>query len=217
MHSGGGARSSRADQADQRRAELLDAARRVVLERGLASTRVADIAKATNVSGGLIHYHFATKDDLITEMLRSTSDTEVQRLKEIAAEPGTAVQRLDRVLRFYIPASRSDQSWILWLDAWAVGVREEHVRTILLELEGAWIEILGRVIAEGVAAGELVCDDPQGSAERIDGMLDGLVVRYTLHAGNMSRSRLLHHARVAAAREVGLDPSVFPADPAEAP
>lgn len=182
-----------------------------MLERGLASTRVADIAKATNVSGGLIHYHFATKDDLITEMLRSTSESEVRRLKEIAAEPGAAVERLDRVLRFYIPASRSDQSWILWLDAWAVGVREAHVRAILLELEGAWIEILAEVIAGGVSGGEFVCDDPQGAAERIDGMLDGLVVRYTLHAGNMSRGRLLHHARVAAAREVGLDPAVFSA------
>ncbi|MEV8632726.1 TetR/AcrR family transcriptional regulator [Streptosporangium sp. NPDC051023] len=209
MQSGGGARGSRADQADQRRAELLEAARRVVLERGLASTRVADIARATNVSGGLIHYHFATKDDLITEMLRSTSESEIHRLREIVAEPGTAVERLDRVLRFYIPASRSDQSWILWLDAWAVGVREAHVRVILLELEGAWIEILAGVITQGVAAGEFACDDPQGAAERIDGMLDGLVVRYTLHAGNMSRGRLLHHARVATAREVGLDPATF--------
>ncbi|WP_440063689.1 TetR/AcrR family transcriptional regulator [Streptosporangium sp. OZ121] len=215
MHSGGGARSSRADQADHRRAELLEAARRVVLERGLASTRVADIARATNVSGGLIHYHFATKDDLITEMLRSTSDSEIQRLKEIVAGPGTAVQLLDRVLRFYIPASRSDQSWILWVDAWAVGVREEHVRAILLELEGAWIEILSQVISDGVASGEFTCDDPLGSAERIDGMLDGLVVRYTLHTGNMSRSRMLHHARVAAAREVGLALSDFPDAPAE--
>jgi hypothetical protein len=42
-------------------------------------------------------------------------------------------------------------------------------------------------------------------------MLDGLVVRYTLNAGNMSRTRLLHHARVAAAREVGLDPAVLSA------
>ncbi|MBG0824201.1 TetR/AcrR family transcriptional regulator [Planomonospora sp. ID91781] len=210
MQSGEGARGSRADQADQRRAELLEAARRVVLERGLAGTRVADIARATNVSGGLIHYHFATKDDLITEMLRSTTESEIQRLREIVDGPGTAVQRLDNVLRLCIPASRDDQGWILWLDAWAVGVREEHVRTILLEFEGAWIEILREVIMQGVMLGEFVCDDPQGAAERLDGMLDGLAIRYTLDAGNMSRSRLLHHARVAAAREVGLDPSVFP-------
>ncbi|WP_155335055.1 TetR/AcrR family transcriptional regulator [Acrocarpospora corrugata] len=211
MRSAEGARSSRADQADQRRAELLDAARRVVLERGLASTRVADIAKATNVSGGLIHYHFATKDDLITAMLRATSETEVRRLREIIAGPGTAVQRLDRVLRYYIPSSRSDQSWILWLDAWALGVREPHVREILLELEGGWIEILAEVISEGVQKGEFFCDDPMGAAERLDGMLDGLVVRYTLHSGAMSRKRLLEHARIAATHEVGIPRSAFPA------
>ncbi|WP_068924455.1 TetR/AcrR family transcriptional regulator [Planobispora rosea] len=214
MHSGGGSRGSRADQADQRRAELLEAARKVVLERGLASTRVADIAKATNVSGGLIHYHFATKNDLITEMLRSTSEAEIQRLREIADGPGSTVERLDHILRLCIPASRDDQGWILWLDAWAVGMREEHVRTILLQFEGAWIEILRDVIALGVAAGEFVCDDPQGAAERLDGMLDGLAIRYTLEAGNMSRDRLLEHARVAAAREVGLERSAFPAEAA---
>ncbi|MFC7649990.1 TetR/AcrR family transcriptional regulator [Streptosporangium lutulentum] len=128
----------------------------------MASTRVADIAKATNVSGGLIHYHFATKDDLITAMLRSTSESEIQRLREIVAEPGTAVERLDRVLLFYIPASRSDQSWILWLDAWAVGVREAHVRAILLELEGTWIEILGEVIAEGWPRASSSATTPRG-------------------------------------------------------
>lgn len=183
-----------------------------MVERGLASTRVSDIAKATNVSGGLIHYHFATKDDLITEMLRSTSESEIQRLKEIVAGPESAVERLDRVLRLVIPASRDDQGWILWLDAWTVGVREEHVRTLLLEFEGAWIDILRDVITQGVIAGEFDCDDPQGAAERLDGMLDGLAIRYTLEAGNLSRARLLEHARVAAAREVGLERSAFPAE-----
>nr|WP_260408139.1 TetR/AcrR family transcriptional regulator [Planomonospora venezuelensis] len=190
----------------------MEAARKVVVERGLASTRVSDIAKATNVSGGLIHYHFATKDDLITEMLRSTSESEIQRLKEIVAGPESAVERLDRVLRLVIPASRDDQGWILWLDAWTVGVREEHVRTLLLEFEGAWIDILRDVITQGVIAGEFDCDDPQGAAERLDGMLDGLAIRYTLEAGNLSRARLLEHARVAAAREVGLERSAFPAE-----
>ncbi|GIH92693.1 transcriptional regulator [Planobispora siamensis] len=186
----------------------------MVLERGLASTRVADIAKATNVSGGLIHYHFATKDDLITEMLRSTSEAEIQRLREIADGPESAVERLDHILRVCIPASRDDQGWILWLDAWAVGMREEHVRTILLQFEGAWIDVLRDVIAHGVVLGEFVCDDPQGAAERLDGMLDGLAIRYTLDAGNMSRARLLEHARVAAAREVGLERSAFPIETA---
>lgn len=182
----------------------------MVLERGISSTRVADIAKATNVSGGLIHYHFATKDELITAMLRTAIDTEVTRLKELVRGPGSAVERLDRVLRYYIPRSRTDQSWILWIDAFAAGLRETVVQGILLELETAWIGTVEQVIRAGADTGEFTCDDPYGAAERLDGMLDGLIIRYTLHPSVLSRRRLLEHARIAAARETGLDRSAFP-------
>jgi hypothetical protein len=45
----------------------------------------------------------------------------------------------------------------------------------------------------------------------LDGMLDDLIIRYTLHPSVLSRKRVLDHARVAAAREVGLPRSAFPA------
>ncbi|MBB5131222.1 AcrR family transcriptional regulator [Thermocatellispora tengchongensis] len=207
---GASRRTSRADQADQRRAELLDATRRVVLERGLAATRVADIAKEVNVSGGLIHYHFATKDELITAMLRATLEEESARLAELTRGPGGAVERLDRVLRFYIPESRTDQSWILWIDAWTVAVREPAVREIVRELEEAWVGAVRRVIELGVSTGEFRCPDPHGAAERIDAMLDGLIIRYSLHSAPLTRERLLDHARTAAARETGVPRSAFP-------
>ncbi|WP_219471247.1 TetR/AcrR family transcriptional regulator [Nonomuraea rhizosphaerae] len=196
--------TSRAEQADQRRAELLEATRKVVLERGLAHTRIADIAKSINVSGGLIHYHFATKDELITAMLRATLDIEGARLKELVEGPGTAAERLDRILSYYIPESPSDQSWLLWIDAWNAGLREPAVNTIMLELETAWLSALTRVLTDGTEAGEFGCEDPAGSAERIDAMLDGLIIRYTLHPTVLTRARLLEHARTAAAREAGI-------------
>ncbi|MEU7897694.1 TetR/AcrR family transcriptional regulator [Nonomuraea sp. NPDC049152] len=213
MRRADGARGSRADQADQRRAELLEATRKVVLERGLANTRVADIAKAVNVSGGLIHYHFATKDELITAMLRATLDIESARLDQLVTGEGGAVERLDRVLRFYIPQSRSDQSWLLWIDAWNAALREPAVRTIVLELETTWLRALEQVISEGADTGEFTCEDPAGAAERIDAMLDGLIIRYTLHPNVLSRPRLLEHAHMAAAREVGISPGAFASRP----
>ncbi|MET7466914.1 TetR/AcrR family transcriptional regulator [Nonomuraea sp. NPDC005501] len=202
--------TSRADQADQRRAELLEATRKVVLERGLAHTRIADIAKSINVSGGLIHYHFATKDELITAMLRATLDIESAKLDELVAGPGSAAERLDRVLRYYIPESPSDQSWLLWIDAWNTALRETAVNEIMLELETAWLDALARVLSDGTDAGEFACEDPAGAAERIDAMLDGLIIRYTLHPDVLSRGRLLAHARTAAAREAGIPVTSFP-------
>jgi AcrR family transcriptional regulator len=203
--------NSRAGYADRRRGELLEAARRVVLERGMASARVADIAKATNVSGGLVHYHFATKDELMAEMLRATSEVEQQQLTAIVEASASALDRLDRVMRYYIPRTRSDQSWILWIEAWAAGLRAPAVQAILLELARAWLNALERVIRDGVAAGEFTCPDPAASAERLDALLDGLMVRNTVHPGAISRKRLLEHVRTAAAREVGLRRDDFPA------
>jgi len=201
----------RSGQTDRRRGELLDAARQVVLDRGMASARVADVAKATNVSGGLVHYHFATKDELMAEMLRASSEAERRQLTRLVDAGSSALDRLDRVMRYYIPSTRNDQSWILWIEARAAGLRAPAVRAILVELDRAWLNALERVITDGVAAGEFTCPDPAASAERLDALLDGLMVRTTVHPGAITRKRLLEHVRTAAAREVGLRRDDFPA------
>lgn len=50
---------------EARRVEILEAACEVVIERGFAGTRVADVAKRLNVSNSLIHYHFDSKEALL--------------------------------------------------------------------------------------------------------------------------------------------------------
>ena len=200
--------TSRADQVAARRVELLEAAHRVVLERGLANTRVADVAKATDVSGGLIHYHFATKDVLLTEMMRTAAAADIKRAQQIAAGRGSAVERLDKVLRHYMPAPGDDQSWLLWIDAWGAGLRDPALAAISEELDAAWVDVLESVVRDGQASGEFRCDDPEAVAVRLAALLDGLGVRYTL-SRSMSRKQLLHHARVAATLELGLPPDAL--------
>ncbi|MEO8329729.1 MAG: TetR/AcrR family transcriptional regulator [Candidatus Nanopelagicales bacterium] len=197
-------KTSRGDQVLQRRAELLAAARQVVLERGLSHTRVADVAEATNVSGGLIHYHFATKDILLTEMLRSEAERDIEKARRVAGGPGAAVERLDRLMREFVPA-RNDQTWVLWIDSWAAGLRDEALRQITEELDEAWRQMVEMVIVDGVASGEFHCADPLGAADRISALLDGLGLRVTLHRPGITRKSMVEHARVAAERELGLE------------
>ena len=92
-------RTTRQAQVEQRRAELLEAARQVVLERGLSNTRVADVAAATHVSGGLIHYHFATKDVLLTEMLRTEAERDIAKARRMATGSGDAYLAASRLGR----------------------------------------------------------------------------------------------------------------------
>ena len=58
-----------------RRQEILDAAAAVITERGLADTRIQDIAERCGVSPGLILYYFESKDRLLVEALIHANDT----------------------------------------------------------------------------------------------------------------------------------------------
>ncbi len=206
---------SRAEQVEVRRAELLEAAERVVLERGLADTRVADVAAASGVSGGLIHYHFTSKDQLLTEMLRTAAERDIARARRVASGPGSATSRLDKVMREFVPGAR-DESWVLWIDAWGAALRDPVLRAISEELDNAWGQVLEAVIRDGSDTGEFTCTDPAASAWRVAALLDGLGLRITLQRGSMSRRQMIEHGRVVAAHEVGIPVEAFtgPVSPA---
>jgi AcrR family transcriptional regulator len=204
-------RAPRRVAVEQRRTEILEAARDVVLERGLANTRVADVAEALGVSTGLIHYHFASKDDLLTETLRYAADADIRRLEKSVAASADPVERVDRVLREYLPSPRGDQTWLLWIDTWSAGLRNPVLRAISEELDDAWVRVLEGVIIAGVDAERFDCEDPRASAWRLACLLDGLGLQVVLHRKTMTRAQMLEHARVAAVHELGLRRSDFPA------
>ncbi|MGZ8581880.1 MAG: helix-turn-helix domain-containing protein, partial [Actinomycetota bacterium] len=57
-----------------RHQEILEAAARVITDRGLAETRIQDIAERCGVSPGLILYYFESKDRLLVEALTYAND-----------------------------------------------------------------------------------------------------------------------------------------------
>ena len=84
---------------EQRRQQILDATHRVTLQRGLHDVRIADVAAELDVSTGLIHYHFDTRDELLEAMLRETAAAEVAALRRALATLATPEARL-------VPADR---------------------------------------------------------------------------------------------------------------
>ncbi len=195
---------------EQRRAEILAATRDVVLRLGFGGTRVKDVADELGVSNGLIHYHFASKDELLAETLRFAANDDLTRLEESVAVGRPAIDRLDRLFRNYLPGP-GDVSWRLWIDAWGDALRSDTMKEISQELDEAWVALLERIIRDGVAEGGFVCAAPKASAWRIAALMDGLGLQVVLHRSTMSRAQMLEHARVIAAFELGLERGAFPA------
>ncbi len=190
---------------EQRRQQILDATHRVTLQRGLHDVRIADVAAELDVSTGLIHYHFDTRDELLEAMLRESAAAEVAALRRALATLATPEARLARLIDEYLPSLRRDQSWVLWIDVWGEALRDANIRRISEDLDGAWVEVLAEVIADGVASGSFTCPDPVETAWRLCALLDGLGLQVVLHQGTMTRAQMRNHVRRAAGLELGHD------------
>jgi AcrR family transcriptional regulator len=190
---------------DVRRDEILRATCDEVVKRGFANTRAADVATALGVSTGLIFYHFESKDALLSAAFAYAAERDLERLDAAANGNGRALRRLARILTMYGPEG-AGAGWALWIDAWAAALRSPEMADVSRQLDVRWKDTVAAVIAQGVASGELTCDDPSGAAWRITAMLDGLAVQLTVHEGVLSKRQINAWVRATAARELGVEP-----------
>lgn len=190
---------------DVRRDEILRATCDEVAKRGFANTRAADVATALGVSTGLIFYHFESKDALLSAAFANAAERDLARLDAVATSKGSALRRLARILTMYGPEGIG-AGWALWIDAWAAALRSPEMASVSRALDVRWKDAVAAVIAQGVASGEMTCDDPSGAAWRITAMLDGLAVQTTVHEGVLSKRQINAWVRQTAARELGVEP-----------
>jgi AcrR family transcriptional regulator len=190
---------------DVRRTQILEATHSVTLSRGLHDVRVSDVADELNVSTGLIHYYFATKDELIEAMLREMAGREVADARRALSRATTPEDRLARFIDLYLPSLRRDHTWVLWIDVWGEALRHANLRRISEELDNAWVDLLAEVVTEGVTTGVFHCVDPVATAWRLCALLDGLGLQVVLHQSTMTRAQMHTHVRCAAALELSYE------------
>lgn len=189
----------------ERRGELLRAAIEQIEARGVAAVRIADVASALGVSNALVLYHFSTKEQLVADAFALAAQDDLAHLRKLLGRRTTAVRRLRAAVRWYAPTGEA-KGWRLWIEGWAVALREPALREVGQTLDRQWKTALAEVIAEGVAAGEFQCADPAAAALRMTALLDGLAVQMTSYEGALSRSRMQEWVDDALARELSLDP-----------
>ena len=176
---------------EERRQEILETTCRVVIERGFAGTRVADVAHRLGVSTSLIHYHFDSKESLLAEAFSHYARTALHELEEYVSEGTSANARLTRALHDFVPEGSDDLEWMLWIDAWGEALRSPSMRRISQELDERGVRLIAGIVDQGNATGEFACPDPAGSAMRLMGLIDGLAIQFAAHDAVVTRDQLL--------------------------
>jgi AcrR family transcriptional regulator len=193
-----------------RHQEILDAAARVITERGLAETRISDIAEQAGVSPGLILYYFDSKDRLLAEALTFANDQFYLRTSREIRRLPAARDRLRRVVELSVPGllpeyGRLDE-WALWIEVWVRALRDADMAKDREVLDERWRAQLADIIRSGVSSGEFTSHtDPDELALRIASLIDGLAIQVVLNDSTVTPERMLRTCMEVAAHELGFE------------
>jgi len=171
-----------------RRPQILRAAAEVITERGLAGTRVIDVAERAGTSAPAILYWFESRERLLSEALIADEVAFAEKLDaDLEALPTAAAK-----LRHLIEASAQDGDLSLWIELWARSLHDESAAAERQRLDDMWRGRIATVIAEGQGRGEFTSDvDPADAALRLATMIDGLAVQVTLGDRDVDVRRML--------------------------
>jgi TetR/AcrR family transcriptional repressor of nem operon len=98
---------SKVEQKELSHETILDSAARIVRERGISGTRVADVMNGAGLTVGGFYAHFASKAELIDEALRRTAAELRGRLFE-RIEEKPAADRAEVILKRYLSSRHRD-------------------------------------------------------------------------------------------------------------
>jgi AcrR family transcriptional regulator len=177
----------------------------VIVDRGLANTRTADVASAAGVSQALVFYHFASKERLLAQAFSYAAEQDLARLDAVLSSEASPLEKVQKILKLYAPTG-SSKSWAMWIDCWAESMRVPELEKVSRRLDLRWKDALTEVVTEGVSDGSFKCADPSGAAWRIIALVDGLAVQVTVHERVIARKQLSDWVREHAARELGISP-----------
>ncbi len=159
---------------DAQRAKILDAARTVFAQQGLAAT-MADIAAAAHVSQGLAYRYFANKQALVNELLEQATQSRLailQRIRELPGSPGKRLQVL--VSKSLDNLHEHREFYQLTVQALHDAATPDHLRDLLRQQARTYHDVLRQLIIAGQATGEVATDDPDQLVLVITACLNGL-------------------------------------------
>jgi AcrR family transcriptional regulator len=148
------------------RERILEAAEEVLRRFGPGKATVVDVARALRVSHGSVYRHFSSKAALRDAVTERWLRRACAPLEALSAESGPAPERLRRWFDRLIAAKRTlaleDPELIATYRTLAADARE----VVRAHVDGLAAQV-GKIIADGVARGELSAADPAAAGRAL--------------------------------------------------
>ncbi|WP_062348637.1 TetR/AcrR family transcriptional regulator [Herbidospora yilanensis] len=176
---------------DERREEVVAAARRIILRAGIEAATTRAIAKEAGYSNGVLTHYFADKDEILLSALRTSHRRITERLAEkLTGLTGLAALR--ELLLDNLPMDEErERETGLEIGFWARSLTSPALLRTQRE-EAADLHLLVRSLLQSAAeageiAGEIAGEGLDDTAERLLALVDGLSLHRLLYPDRASR------------------------------
>ncbi len=153
------------------RERIITAARRVFFRDGFANANINDVADGAGVGKGTVYRHFDGKAELFVATIVENGPKMVEYVSAVASSDGTALDRIERLLRFYLD---------FWVDHpvhfqlfWAVQSQDvigelssELIDRVRIVCERP-LRVVEELIRDGIVRGEIRECDPWSTAHAL--------------------------------------------------
>jgi AcrR family transcriptional regulator len=172
-----------------RKLEIMEATCRVIAREGTDGLRMGTVAAEAGVSSALIHYYFATRDDLLMQAF-DHADTKADQAAEAAlAGLEDPLDRLRRLLLIYSGGEDVfHEDWVLWVEMWRSAIFDNRLAESVRRSNETWIGQIAGMIEDARAQGSVAADlHVEDAALRLAAVVDGLGLQ--ILPGILSRER----------------------------
>ena len=184
----------------QRREELMNAARRLFLKQGVGSTTIDQITSGADVAKGTFYLHFSSKEELLSALAEQFAEQHLIHLKTaLAAVPeadwtGKLATWTEACVTFYLDSVQLHD--MLFHESRAP-TREGLVDNVI-------IDHLTVLLTAGAAAGAWSIDDPRFTAVFLFSGMHGVVDDAYLKEKRIVKGRLISRLQQICFATVGL-------------
>ena len=158
-----------------RRLEIIEAAQKIILTRGMGHLTIEAIAQEVGLTEGAIYRHFTSKQEVLLFLLEDVERTLFKTLEKAKDKQGSSLMRLEEVLKADLSflEGREGLSFII---SQAGYLGDPEIQDRVSRIVTRYLETIEVILGEGVESGEIKQDiDREAAAILFLGMVQGCV------------------------------------------
>ena len=173
-----GAKERREREREQRKAQILDTARALLMEKGLNATSINQIAKRAELSVGAIYFYYKSKEDLYAALQVEGLELLSQTIRQSVQEQSSPEENIRKIAMAYLKFSEEHKNYFDIINYFLASPEPIFSQELKIQVDERGknnLTILTDILRAGIHDGIFKSVDPRRQAIILWSTLHGMI------------------------------------------